>query len=364
MILGSYIPVKAEGVEIDLQASHAVLISSTSGSVLFEKDSKSLYESSSMVKLMSVYTSSKLEDSTITYTNTEGLNNVLGLTDGMQCSKEDLMYATFYQGYEDCAYALGTQEDFVKNMNIQADTLGLNDSVFVNAIGTSAEGQSVTAKDMALVGAALAQDSTLKDMYASTSYSPSTLTEGTVFNRDPIEYDGLVGFYDGIDSDGKYSCILSAKRDGTEVTAVVFQEESKEIAHAEAIKLLDYGLDNYKTIVVSKEEVGEKTEGNATYSLSQDLSLLMPIQTDESKLKYSIEITGEGDDAKGYVIFTLNEEEVGRVLLDKTVEETKELSTTEKIVRVINYGCAVIAGVFIMVFVLRHGSAFIKPEGE
>lgn len=367
LLLSMMIPrVYAEEVEIDLHASNAVLISSVSGSVLYGKEADTPCDSGSMVRFMSVYTANGTDEDTITYTPKDGLSVSFGLTEGAQYAKKDLMAAVLYQGYEDCAYALGLQKDFVSSMNKSSESLGLTTSVFSNSEGTSAEGQCVSAKDVAVMATGYMHITALKDLYTGLQYTPSTLGEGVTLTREPVSYDGIIGFYDGLDSNGKYSCVMSAERNGTSLTAVVFQEESKEVAHGELIKLLDYGFANYKTITITKEQVGSKEQDGATYALSQDLSLLMPVSTDESKLQYTIEIV-DGDSvnkARGYVVFTLNDEEVGRVLLDKTIEEKEVLSTKEKVLRIINYMCAGIAGIFVVLYMLRHGSNYIKPEGE
>ena len=75
-------------------------------------------------------------------------------------SVNDLIKATVIMSANDAAVVLaehvyGTEDEFVKQMNIRAKQLGMNDTTFKNCNGLDEDGHLTTAHDVALMSAEL-----------------------------------------------------------------------------------------------------------------------------------------------------------------------------------------------------------------
>lgn len=349
--------------EISLHCDHAVLMDTGSGAVLKEVNAEEAYSSGSMDRLMTVYAGSTLDTQEVSYSPSSDTSFTYSvpLSEGTY-SLQDMLEAVFLGNEQDCAWSIGKVKNFDSVRTQAVQDLGLTGSAFVNSEGKTQDGQYVTAKDMGLLASAFTKKDSLKALYSTDTYAAEFMS----FSREAIEYDGLIGFYDGLEEDGSYSCTMSAERNGVQLTAVVLKEDSKETAHSDLIQLLDYGFANYKSIRFSKEDIGSKTVGDVTFSLQENISLLMPVSIEESEIQYSIEVLDEDSkkNIRAYVVFYRNNEEIGRVAMDKTVQDTKEKSMAEKCRDAFDYACLGIAAMLVLIFVLKHGSAFIKPEGE
>jgi D-alanyl-D-alanine carboxypeptidase (penicillin-binding protein 5/6) len=63
-----------------------------------------------------------------------------------------------------------------------------------------------------------------------------------------MKYDDAIGVKTGFTSQAGYCLIAGARRDGTELIAVVLQTDSSNV-YLDAISLLEYGFSGYKTVL-------------------------------------------------------------------------------------------------------------------
>ena len=137
----------------DIEAPSAVLMESSTGRVLFEKNSHEKRPCASITKVMTVILVMEALDSgkiklTDTVTASEHASSMGGsdiwLEPGEKMSVDDMLKATIIASANDAAVALaehisGSEDAFVKKMNEKAASLGMKDTVFKNCNGLDEE---------------------------------------------------------------------------------------------------------------------------------------------------------------------------------------------------------------------------------
>ena len=108
-------------------------------------------------------------------------NTKIGVKEGEVYRLGDLMYGMLLPSGNDAARAVaeqvgGTEEGFAELMNAKARELGMTDSHFTNASGLHDDNMYTTARDLARLGAAAAQNDALCEILMTPNY---TLTEQT-----------------------------------------------------------------------------------------------------------------------------------------------------------------------------------------
>ena len=150
-------------------------------------------------------------------------------------------------------HVAGTQEAFADLMNSYAKKLGMTNSRFVNAHGLDAEGQVITARDMALLARALIRD--FPEAYALHSLKEFTWNGITQHNRNGLLWkDPTVdGIKTGHTSTAGYNLAASAKRGDMRLISVVMGIETSSrsdafrIREGDNLALLNWGFRFYET---------------------------------------------------------------------------------------------------------------------
>ncbi len=88
----------------------------------------------------------------------------LELQPGERWLIKDLTAGMLLHGAQDaalvlCDHVAGSQEAFIESMNRHAMLLGMEDTVYVNPLGASADGQTTTVADLTLLCSAILEDS-------------------------------------------------------------------------------------------------------------------------------------------------------------------------------------------------------------
>lgn len=171
---------------------------------------------------------------------------------------EKVMTGMVVQSGNDASIALaehvaGTQEAFADLMNRYAKQLGMTNSHFVNAHGLDAEGQVITARDMAILARALIRD--FPEAYALHSIKEFTWNGITQHNRNGLLWKdpSVDGIKTGHTSRAGYNLAASAKRGNMRLISVVLGVETSNRADAFRIRegdnlaLLNWGFRFYET---------------------------------------------------------------------------------------------------------------------
>jgi D-alanyl-D-alanine carboxypeptidase (penicillin-binding protein 5/6) len=184
---------------------------------------------------------------------------------GQKIKVLDLLKGVIIQSGNDACVVLaegtsGSEALFVKEMNEQAQKMGMLNTHFKNSSGWPQEGHYSTARDLAYLGLRVVNDhSEFYKLYSEKTFSYNSIEQG---NRNPLLYDNLNcdGIKTGHTDDGGYGMVASFL-DGDQRYIMVINGLStiKDRAH-EARNLLGWVKENfiYKPIVKKNQLLEEK----------------------------------------------------------------------------------------------------------
>ena len=165
----------------------------------------------------------------------------------------ELLRGMIIQSGNDATIALaegiaGSEDAFVTLMNQQAKRMGLAGTQFANSTGLPAPQHKSTARDLALLTAALIRDYPEHyPLYAQKEYRYNEITQpnrNRLLWRDPT----VDGVKTGHTEAAGYCLISSSKRDNRRLIAVVLGATSDAARATESQKLLNYGYQNFDTV--------------------------------------------------------------------------------------------------------------------
>ena len=133
-------------------------------------------------------------------------NAKIGVKEGEVYRLHDLMYGMLLPSGCDAARAVaeqvgGSEEGFAVLMNAKAQELGMTNSHFTNASGLHDDDMYTTARDLAILGAAAAQNDTLCEMLTTKNYTITEHTTGrtiSVRNIDRLVNEPRAGDYEKV----------------------------------------------------------------------------------------------------------------------------------------------------------------------
>jgi len=237
-------------------ANPSILFDLGSGQVIEHEDAFKRWYPASLSKLMTAYVAFRALqageaalDSPIKVTKHAAAEppSKMGLKPGTVLRLDTALKIMLVKSANDIAMAVaenigGSQAAFADRMNAEAVRLGMVGSHFVNPNGLFSPEQYTTARDIAVLVAALRRD--------FPQYAPWFSIEGLAFGKKTIpNYNLLIGRYDGADGmktgfvcPSGFNQVGSATRDGRTLVAVVLGEQTA-ISRAEAAaRLLDVGF--------------------------------------------------------------------------------------------------------------------------
>jgi D-alanyl-D-alanine carboxypeptidase (penicillin-binding protein 5/6) len=232
-----------------------------SGRVIADKDSNKPVEPASITKLMSAYAVFKeLHSGKITLGDMVTISENAWRTPGSrmfvevgkQVSVEDLMQGMIVQSGNDATVALaeyvaGSEDSFAALMNRHAEALGLKDSHFVNSTGLPDPQHYMTARDIALLAAAIIRE--FPEYYKWYSQKKFTFNDITQYNRNKLLWrdDSVDGMKTGHTESAGYCLVTSAKKDDMRLISVVLGTDSEKARADASQALLNYGFRFYET---------------------------------------------------------------------------------------------------------------------
>lgn len=166
-------------------------------------------------------------------------------------SVEQLMNGMIIQSGNDAAIILaeaiaGTEADFAKLMNVQAQKLGLTNTSFKNATGLPDAQHFSTARDMAnLAQRIIADFPEFYPIYAKKEYRYNNISQA---NRNNLLFvDPTVdGVKTGRTDAAGYCLVASAKRGDRRLISVVMGTVSETARAIESQRLLNHGFQNFE----------------------------------------------------------------------------------------------------------------------
>lgn len=243
---------------INTAAPQAVVYDYELWNVLFEKNADTRMAPSSMTKILTAYLvfedlsngslnlSQRFRVSSNAYQR-EGSTMWLGLD--TYPTVDQLLNGLVVQSGNDAAVVLaegisGSVAAFATRMNATAERLGMHNSNFVNPSGLPDENHYSTARDIALLSAAIIRD--FPDYYAIFSRRSYTYNGLTQNNRNLLlGREGVDGIKTGRTQAGGFGLALSANDAERRIIVVVNGLSGVEEREREGRRLLDWGLTTF-----------------------------------------------------------------------------------------------------------------------
>jgi len=246
--------------DLALDCRSAILIEQNTGQVLYEENADEPMAPASITKIMTLLlTFESMEqgkfglDTPLTCSEHAASmgGSQIWLEVGETMTVDEILRATFISSANDAAVVLaeavaGSEEAFVAQMNQKAAQLGMKNTHFQNATGLDAPEHYSTARDIAVMSAALLHYPGVTDY--STVWMDSLRGGATqLVNTNKLVrfYDGATGLKTGT-TDGAGSCLAaSAKRGELSLVAVSLGSDTSAQRFSACRTLLDYGFANY-----------------------------------------------------------------------------------------------------------------------
>ncbi|WP_370326077.1 D-alanyl-D-alanine carboxypeptidase family protein [Euzebya sp.] len=242
-----------------ISAAGAVLLDPADGVVLAGVDPRTPRRMASTTKVMTILLALEAVESgrvppTLTVSAEAAATGqlpgvaTLGLTEGQVVDFRDLLAADLLRSGNDGAVAIaehvaGSEEAYVAMMNLRAETLGLEDTAFVDSTGLSVDlAHHATPLDLALLG----QEAMTHEDFAAWAGAATLTVEpfGLLENRNEMltAYPGTTGIKTGYTELAGLCLVASAERDGRTLYAVVLGSEDRV---ADTTALFDHGFTDY-----------------------------------------------------------------------------------------------------------------------
>ncbi len=232
-----------------------------SGKVIAEKDADLPVEPASLTKMMTAYVvfhelkagRIHLDEEVLISEKawrTEGSRMFVEV--GKRVPVELLIKGMIVQSGNDATVALaehvaGSEEAFVSLMNQYARQLGMLHTEFKDSSGLPAEGHLTTARDMAILAAAIIRE--FPDYYRWFAIREMTYNNIRQSNRNTLLFrdPSVDGLKTGHTSTAGYCLVSSARRDGMRLIAVVMGSRSEKARADDSQRLLGYGFRFFET---------------------------------------------------------------------------------------------------------------------
>ena len=229
--------------------------------MLAEKDPDKIVEPASITKLMTAYLVDKAlavgdiqpgDLVTISEKAWRMKGSKMFVEVGKQVSVEDLVKGLVIQSGNDASVALaehiaGSESAFVGYMNHQAQVLGMINTQFQNATGWPAEGHYSTARDIAILTAAIIRE--YPETYRLYREKEYTYNDIRQFNRNRLLWrdDTVDGVKTGHTEAAGYCLVASALQGDMRLISVVLGASSDKARTSSSQALLNYGFRFFET---------------------------------------------------------------------------------------------------------------------
>ena len=237
-------------------ATSSIIIDAENGEILSSKAPDTLRYPASLTKVMTLYITFDALNKGIIKMNDDlkvsrhAANMApsrLGLRPGQKIKVKTCIEALIVKSANDCASVLAenlgyTEANCAKTMTKVAHELGMKNTTFKNANGLPNKAQKTTARDMALLAAAMYHH--FPQYYKLFSLKKFTYNGKTIYTHNNIlkTFAGADGMKTGFTNAAGYNIITSAQRDGKRVIAVTMGHNSAKERDRHVARMMDKGL--------------------------------------------------------------------------------------------------------------------------
>jgi len=252
----SYAAIVANPTAPTIAAKSYIVQDFASGRIIAEQNAEQRLPPASITKLMTAYVvSQELEAGNIALADdvliSEKAWRMVGSRSFIEVNSkvpvEVLLRGMIIQSGNDAAVALaehiaGSEDTFVQMMNQYAVKLGMVNTQYRNATGLPDPDHYTTAKDIAILSAAIIRD--FPDHYKWYAEKEYTYNNITQRNRNKLLWRDVTvdGLKTGHTEEAGYCLAASAQRSGMRLISVVLGTRSVDARAQETQKLLNYGF--------------------------------------------------------------------------------------------------------------------------
>ena len=248
-LLGSVPAARAASVCLPPQVSAAcaALIDGRTGQTLYEKDADRRALIASTTKIMTgllVCEAGEADRRVTVPAAAVGLEgSSMYLKRGETLTRRDLLYGMMLHSGNDAALTLaisvsGSEQAFVRQMNLRAQALGLRQTHFANPHGLDSGENYSSARDLAMLAQAALQNQQFRTVVGTKTIACAGRTL-TNHNKLLWRYDGCIGVKTGYTRHAGRILVSAAERGESQLIAVTLADPDDWRDHA---ALLDYGF--------------------------------------------------------------------------------------------------------------------------
>lgn len=266
--------INVQAEEILEFSESAILIESSTGKVLYEKEADVEKAPASMTKIMSMILimdainngSLTLEDNVLISENASSMGgSQVYLNTGETYKVKELLKSIAIASANDAVVAMaekisGTVSSFVSMMNEKCSELGCTHTNFVNPHGLDAEGHYSSARDMSLMSNYLVKN--YPEILRYTSIYEDYLQRPDGSNTWLVNTNKLVRFYADVDGlktgftqTAGYCLTATASKNDMRLISVVMGVDTSDNRTSDTVKLLNYGFNSYKLSTIYKKDL-------------------------------------------------------------------------------------------------------------
>lgn len=308
MQLVAFYPSSNATTTINTYCPACILMETSTGKILYEKDAYKIRYPASTTKIMTAILA--LEHCKLTDVATVSHNAIYSvppsyvhasLQEGEELTVEQLLNVLLIPSANDAANVLaehisGSVERFADLMNEKAKEIGCLNTHFVNPNGVHSDEHVTTAYDLALMGKYAMQNSTFREIVQKTKYTLPTTnkynkTDRTFVNtnsliqksdskaKDNYYYSNCIGGKTGYTTNAGNCIVTEAEKDGMSVVVVVLggvqTSDGLSGRFLDCINLFNYAFENYSMQTVNeKNSVVKQITVSGASSDTKDLNVL------------------------------------------------------------------------------------------
>ena len=251
----------------------SIVIDAKSGNVLYSNNAEELRYPASLTKLMTLYIAfNALENGKLKLTDKLRVSNTaasrspskLGMPSGSYIDVKTLIHALIVKSANDCATVLAealspSEAEFAKLMTKTAHRLGMHRTTFKNASGLPNSAQKTTAKDLAILGAAIYHHfPQYYHLFSLTEFQYNGMTYKThnYLLNDSLGTDGMKTGYTAASG---FNILTSAQQGNYRVIAVTMGHKKVKERDEDISKMMEISLNHMQ----KNKQVNTKTLKNA-----------------------------------------------------------------------------------------------------
>ncbi len=339
----------------ELAAKSYILMDYDSGKIIVEHNADMPVPPASLTKMMTSYVvSAEIAEGNLKLTDTVHISknawaqnplfkdsSLTWIEVNTDVSVDDLLKGVIIQSGNDASVALaehiaGSEDVFAELMNQHAIKLGMSNTHFKNSNGLPAEGHLSSARDLAILTAAMIRFFPSEYAY----YAEKWFTYNGIKqpNRNSLLWDeslNVDGVKTGHTKAAGYCLVSSATKNNMRLISVVMGTKSKNSRKVEGKKLLSFGFRFYETVkpleagkLLHQQAIWMGEKDTVDLGIAKDIYLTVPRgKAKNLKARYVVEKNIEAPIDQGQLVgkvfFTLENEDLAEHPL-VALEEIKE----------------------------------------